>query len=298
MAVHTVGIMSPGDMGAAVGRALRDNGLDVVTCLEGRSERTRSLAVDAGIRDVPDMESLVNEADLVLSILVPSEALPLAERVAAALKSTGADTAFADCNAVSPDTAIAIGDVISDAGGRYIDAGIIGSPPGRGAPPRFYASGQHEDVLAELNGKGIDVRVMGGAPGRASGIKMCYAALTKGTNALYAATLTAAESLGLSDELFAERESSQQAMLKSMQGVVSLPGKAFRWVGEMEEIAATFESAGVTPKIHLGAADTFRMVAESPLGDERPETVDKSRTLRDTVRIFVESNRAESSAAD
>jgi 3-hydroxyisobutyrate dehydrogenase-like beta-hydroxyacid dehydrogenase len=181
--------------------------------------------------------------------------------------------------------------VISAAGGRFIDAGIIGSPPGRSAAPRFYVSGPHETVMAELDGRGISVRLMGGEVGRASGIKMCYAALTKGTNALYAATLTAAESLGLYDDLQKELEASQQGMLKGMQGIVGLPGKAFRWVGEMEEIAATFASAGVTPKIHEGAADVFRMVADSALGNERPETVDRGRTVRDTVRAFAEGRK-------
>jgi hypothetical protein len=120
---------------------------------------------------------------------------------------------------------------------------------------------------------------------------MVYAALTKGTNALYTSTLIAAENLGLTADLKAELESSQPNTLKAMQGIVTLPGKAFRWIGEMEEIADTFEQGGATPLIHRGAADTFRLVADSPLGDERAETVDRTRTLEETVRVFAEHSR-------
>jgi hypothetical protein len=136
------------------------------------------------------------------------------------------------------------------------------------------------------------VRLLGGAIGRASGIKMCYAALTKGTSALYAALLTTAAALGLADELRAELEESQSDALRSMQGLTGVPAKAFRWVGEMEEIAATFASVGVTPRLHLGAADVFTMIAESPLGHERPETLDRSRTLAQMIAILAEQLNA------
>lgn len=299
MAVKTVAILSPGDMGGAVGRALKENGLDVITCLEGRSERTRSLAEEAGIRDVPSLGRMLVEADITLSIMVPSEAKATAQRVADAASSSGViGFVYADCNAVSPGTAKEIGKAIDDGGGHFVDGGIIGSPPGKGAaPPRFYVSGERESVMAELDGRGITVKTMGGDAGRASGIKMVYAALTKGTNALYTSTLIAAENLGLTPDLMAELESSQPNIVKGMQGITGLPAKAFRWVGEMEEIADTFEQGGATPLIHRGAADTFRLVADSPLGDERPETIDKSRTLEQTIRVFAEHSKGTANRA-
>ena len=286
MALGTVAILSPGSMGSAVGQALRENGYDVVTNLDGRSERTRALAEEAGFRAVSGIDSIVEEADLVMSILVPSEAISVAREAAAAMKRTGLSPAYADCNAVSPDTARELGGIIEAAGGRFIDAGIIGGPPGSGSPPRFYASGPHEAVLGELDGKGIIVPLLGGDVGRASAIKMCYASLTKGVSALQTAALVAAHRLGLSGELEEEMSSSQAKVLAQMQSVIGLPGKAFRWVGEMEEIAATFESVGVTGNFHHGAAEIFRMVADSPLGDERPETIDPNRTLQETVEVF------------
>jgi len=289
MVVKTVAILSPGDMGHAVGRALGEHGLDGITCLKGRSERTRQLAQKGNFRDVPSLEEMVRQADLILSILVPSEAVSVARRVADALRATGADTPFADCNAVSPQTTEMMNGIITNAGGRFIDAGIIGGPPGRGTPPRFYVSGEHAAIMSELNGKGIDVRPIGDVIGRASGIKMCYAALTKGTSALQIALLMAAESLGLSDELRQEFKSSQPDALKRMEsGLPGLPANAHRWIGEMEEIAATFDAVGVTPYFHKGAAEVFRLLSKTPFADETPETIDRSRTLAQTISVAVQ----------
>jgi len=217
---------------------------------------------------------------------VPDKTIPLARQVAASIKRTGTQPPYADCNAIAPNTSKQIDEIISNAGGRYIDAGIIGGPPSQDEETRFYASGPHEDILTQLDGYGILVRPMGGEVGRASGIKMCYASVTKGTAALHAAVLTTAESLGLSRELLKELEESQGQRLQAMESIKTLSAKAFRWVGEMEEIAATYESAGVTPHFHQGAAEIFRMIADSPIGDERPETIDRNRSLEETVAIF------------
>ena len=292
MAVTTVAILSPGDMGHAVGRALREHGLNVMTCLEGRSERTRSLARKAGIRGVATLEELVSQVDLVLSILVPAEASAVAHQVAEALRAAGTDTYFADCNAVSPQTTGTMDALITGAGGRFIDGSIIGGPPRTdgGSAPRFYVSGPHASIMSDLHGLGIDVRQMGDSIGRASGIKMCYAALSKGTAALEIAVLAAAEAMGLSGELRSELMSSQpQAYQRMERNVPGLPVKAARWIGEMEEIATTFDHAGVTPRLHQGAAGMFRLLAETPFADETPETLDASRTLEQTVAVIARS---------
>lgn len=283
MAVKTVGIMSPGDMGSGVGGVLKRNGLTVLTALDGRSEDTRERATEQGITDVGSLDDLVKASDLILSILVPSEARSFAQDVAEAIVRIDADVAVADCNAISPATGIKIDEIITAAGGRFIDAGIIGGSPRTGAVPRIYASGEHASVLAELDGKGIKVPVLNGPVGRASGLKMCYAAITKGTAALYASTLMTAKSLGLYEDLIREMQGSQASTLAAMDGVKSISARAFRWIGEMEEIAATFEDAGATPKIHLGAAETFQQIADSSIGHERVGTVDRDRTLEQTI---------------
>ncbi len=293
--VKTVAILSPGDMGSNVGRALRENGLTVITCLTQRSARTRELSEIAGILDVPDFAEMIDRADIVLSVLVPERAVDVARQVAAVINETGKPLPFADCNPVAPAVAVEMNEIIEAAGGKYIDGGIIGSPPGRGEPPRFYASGPHEAIMGQLDGRGISVPLMGGEVGRASAIKMCYASLSKGAAALNASALISAMNLGIYDEFVAEMESSQQGVLRNMQGVKSLGAKAFRWIDEMEQISATFGSAGATPHMHKGAADIFRLVNSSPIGHERPETVDTSRTLQKTVELLAETSDSDAS---
>ena len=284
MTVAAIGLLSPGDMGHAVGRALREHGLDVLTCLDGRSDRTRGLAAAAGLRDVPGLDDLVTSSDLVLSILVPAEAMAVCRSIAAAVRRAGADVVFADCNAVSPRTSAAMGEVVREAGGRYVDGSIIGGPPRDGSSPRFYVSGPEASILSELDGKGIDVRDLGEEVGRASAIKMCYAAATKGTSALWLAQIAAAEALGLTDELAAELRESQPAVYGAMEKALpALPSKAFRWIGEMEEIAATFASVGVSSGFHEGSADMYRLLSETPFASETPEDIDASRTLDETA---------------
>ena len=287
MVVKTVGVMSPGDMGSGVGGILVRSGLRVITSLKGRSEASSTRAAEQGIVDVGSLDDVVASSDLMLSILVPSEALVFAVSAAESIVRTNSHVAFADCNAVSPATGVKIGKIITAAGGMFIDAGIIGGSPRTGAIPRFYASGEHAGILAELDGKGISVPVMRGAVGRASGLKMLYAALTKGTAALHASTLMAAKSLGLFDDLIHELEQSQSGTLTAMGRVNSISAQAFRWIGEMEEIASTFEDAGVTPNIHAGAAETFQKISDSSIGRERVGTVDQDRTLEDTVAAML-----------
>ena len=289
MSVESVAILSPGDMGHSVGAVLREAGLDVITYLEGRSERTRGLAEAAGIEDVPDLETLVERADLVLSIMVPSEAKALATDVGQALRTMGEDTFFADCNAISPQTTLEIEEIIAGNGGRYIDASIIGGPPRGGYLTRFYASGDYAEVMSELDGKGIIVKQLGYEVGRASGIKMCYAGLTKGTSALQVAVLSLAESLGLSEELGEELASSQAQAYGQMQsGISRLPSKAGRWIGEMEEIAATYASQGLPPFFHQGAASIYKLLSQTSFADERAESIDEDRTTAETIRAAVD----------
>jgi 3-hydroxyisobutyrate dehydrogenase-like beta-hydroxyacid dehydrogenase len=286
---YTVGLLSPGDMGSAVGKRIVEHGAEVVTCLVGRSDRTRGLAEASGIQDLTSYDDLVNSCDIVISIMVPSEALGAADSVSKAIASSQKALPYVDCNAIAPSTAKLIGTRIQEAGGKPIDAGIIGGPP-RGPSPntRFYASGQDADLLARLNDFGLDVRVIGDQIGQASGLKMCYAASTKGTSALMLELLIAARRLGLYDGLIEEFGLSQEARLKSLNGLIGVPAKSRRWIGEMEEISKTFEEVGLTPHMFTGAADMFRLVGASELADETPEDRDKDRTLEQLINSLSE----------
>ncbi len=264
--IEHVAILSPGDMGAGIGGVLRKAGLDVLTCLDGRSNLTRLRALESGIREAGFYDDVVKEADLILSVLPPGEAVAIAERVARSLRRTGAQVTYVDCNAVSPATAAKIEGIVRAAGSAFIDAGIIGGPPrGPDSGTRFFCSGPDTAAFEALRPRGLDVRVVGQEVGQASGLKMVYAASTKGTTALWTGLLATARALGLQDALLRELESSRIAA-QVMRGIPTMPRRARRWVAEMEEIAATFAEAGLTPHLFEGAADIYRLVGSTPLG--------------------------------
>lgn len=289
MTPATIAILMPGDMGHGVGRALREHGHRVITCLAGRSERTRGLAESAGLEDTGDLETLVREADVILSILPPGDALAQAESVSAAMQAADATAVYVDCNAISPDLARKVGDAIAKAGAPYIDAGIIGLAPGKPGKTRFYVSGPDTSAMEALDGKGFEVHVLGSEIGKASAMKMCYAALTKGKWTLYAALLMAAEQLGLSEALRAEFADSQPNDLKAMQErIPRIPADSGRWVSEMENIAETFASVGVPSGFHEGAAQVFEILSKTPFAQETRETIDESRTMEQTIPVFTQ----------
>jgi 3-hydroxyisobutyrate dehydrogenase-like beta-hydroxyacid dehydrogenase len=276
-------------MGHAVGQLLREHEVRVVTCLTGRSDRTRALAEKAGIVDVPDLDQMVRQSDVVMSMTVSEVAPQVCQEVADAIKATGAAVLFAECNAIAPQLARKLEPVITSAGGRFVDASIIGSPPRGGSSPRFYTSGTNASEFEQMREFGLDVRNIGPNVGQASGIKMCYAAMTKGSSALYSQLLMAAELMGLSDHLRAEFQSSQSSVYQRMErGLPSVPARSRRWVSEMQEIEATFEHLGLTPYIFRGVADMYRLIGSTPLGDEKPESRDRERSLEQTIHLLAE----------
>ena len=285
MPISTVAILSPGDMGHAVGQRLKEHELDVITCLAGRSERTRTLAEKAGIQDVATMEELVEQADLIMSLTVSAAVPSLCRQVADVIRATGADTLFAECNAISPQLTREMEPIITKAGGRFVDVSIIGGPPRLGYSPHFYVSGSQAPNFAEVGQFGLDVRLLDGEVGQASGIKMCYAAMTKGSWALYSQLLIAAELMGLTEPLLAEFQSGQSSVLERMTRTIpTVPPRARRWVSEMEEIRDTFDHLGLTPLIFQGVSDMYRFMGDTPLGEEFPESRDRERTFTDTIR--------------
>jgi 3-hydroxyisobutyrate dehydrogenase-like beta-hydroxyacid dehydrogenase len=299
MGLDTVAILSPGDMGHAVGGLLRERGLRVLTCLDGRSERTRTLSEKAGIVDVPTMEDLVEHSQILLSITV-SEAVPaLCMEIASAVRETGTDLLFAECNAIAPQVSREMEPIITGSGARYVDASIVGGPPRNGSSPRFYTSGDHTGELARLKDYGLDVRPVGPEVGQASGIKMCYAAMTKGSSALYAQLLLAAELMGLSDHVKEEFRHSQSAVMQRMErGIPGIPARSRRWVSEMQEIEATFANLGLTHHLFRGVTDMYRLIGGTPLGEETPESRDRERSLEETMQLlaqWVQGNSAETS---
>lgn len=294
MTIETIAILMPGDMGHGCAVAFRDNGFRTVTCLAGRSERTRGLAARAGLEDLGSLDAVAREADLILSILPPESALAQAQAVAAAMASVGRTPPYADCNAVSPATVRAIGAAIGGAGAPFIDGGIVGLNPVREeGRTRLYVSGPDTAPVEALDGRGLQVRPLGTEIGRASAMKMVYAAATKGTFTLHAAVLAVAQVHGLTADYLAELDESLPAVRQAMARMVPrIPLDAARWEGEMNEIAATFAEAGVTPRFHEGAAWIMALAARTPIARETRETVDESRTLEEALEMYVAALKA------
>lgn len=286
MQIKNIGIVSPGDMGQAIAACLKESGFNVFTALDGRSSRTRALANGAGLTDCGSMDRLVATCDMILSILNPGAAVDKAREVVAALGKTGKKTVFADCNAVSPQTGHEIDAIIRAAGGIFIDAGIIGSPPRGKSRTRLYVSGPDAALFTQISHPNLQVRVVSDRIGDASAVKMCYGAVTKGAVALGVELLIAARKLGVEQVLDAElRESLGDIHKWILDRTPTMPPKAYRWVPEMLEIAKTFEGVDLTPRILLGAADMFEHIAATPLGKETPEQArERARDSGEVIR--------------
>ena len=265
MPFDTVAIMSPGDMGHAVGTVLARHGVRVITVLAERGAETRRRAAAAGIEDAGDDASLMASADVVLAIVPPARAVALADRLAGAARASGATPAYVDCNAVAPETARRIAEIAAAAGLAFTDGGIVGPPPREdGEQPRIYVSGPQAAACVALGERGLDVRVVSTTIGDASAVKMCYAALTKGLTAVATELSVAATALGVTDTLWAELADSQPHLFGHLQRrIPAAVPKAHRWVGEMAEIAKTFAACGLTPKMFEGAAELYDFVARN-----------------------------------
>ena len=232
----TVAIVAQGAMGTGVGGRLVERGLRVVTSLAGRSDASARRAKAAGMIAVSDEECA--QADFFLSICPPSDAPALAERMAALIAPAAKKPIYVDCNAVSPATKVGIGEIVLKAGAPFVDVGITGLPPRGDHSPWLHASGPDAARFAVLGDFGIKVNVIEGPIGAASALKMSYGAITKGLTALGSMIMLAATRAGIADKLRAELDRTHPALIAQFQRAVpDMFDKAYRFVGEMEEIA-------------------------------------------------------------
>jgi 3-hydroxyisobutyrate dehydrogenase-like beta-hydroxyacid dehydrogenase len=265
----TIAIIGTGEMGTAIGRRLREHGARVITSLQGRSSASARRVAEAGISLAADSDDLVGSATFVLSIVPPGVAVEVARLIAPSLhRAAASDPIYVDCNAVSPTTVRKIAELIEPTGRRFIDASIIGGPPSSAvnisaSDPRIYSSGPEAAALVRLRNFGLEIVDIGGAIGAASGLKMCYAALSKGLTALGAIVIEAAEREGLSDCLRAELEHSAPLVLQWLsRRVPDMLPKAYRWVAEMEEIADFLGADRPGGQIFEGTAALYRQVSD------------------------------------
>lgn len=239
-----VGVLHPGAMGAALGDALRGGGHDVLWASDGRSADTRARA--GAFRDVRTVDALVRESDVVLSVCPPHAAL----EVAAGARGFGG--VYLDANAISPASARDVASLHP----RYVDGGIVGPPPREPGTTRLYLSGEEAPLVAGLfAGSVVGTRLVADA----SALKMAYAAWSKGTAALLLAIRDVARANGVWEDLRAEwRESAPDLDGRLEAAERSAASKGWRWIGEMEEIAATFAASGAPDGFHRAAAEVYR----------------------------------------
>jgi 3-hydroxyisobutyrate dehydrogenase-like beta-hydroxyacid dehydrogenase len=250
----TIGVLHPGEMGAAVAAALRAGGHDAVWASAGRSEATAARASEAGLRDVVSPEAMAGACDIVLSVCPPHAAAGVARQL------RGFAGIFVDANAVSPATARAIGEIASSGMAAFVDGGIIGPPPREPGTTRLYLSGPAAgEVAAVFAGSSLEAVVVSDRIGDASAVKMAYAAWTKGAAALVLAARETARAEGVEETLVAEWARSLPDLAdEHARAVRSATAKGWRWVAEMEEIAATFAAAGQPDGFHRAAAEMYR----------------------------------------
>jgi 3-hydroxyisobutyrate dehydrogenase-like beta-hydroxyacid dehydrogenase len=274
-----IAIIAQGTMGSGVGRRLHESGAEVRTLLTGRSPASAERARAAGMAAAADERELLAGADFFLSILPPDQAEALARKMAPTLTALAEKPIYIDCNALSPQTVQKVAAIVAPTGADFVDAGIIGGPPRPGYSPGIYASGPAVAKTAILRDWGIDWRVIDGPIGAASGLKMSYAGITKGTTAIAAAMLLGAARFGCAEALIAELSQSQPQMLARMRS--NIPGmydKAYRWVGEMEEISDFLEENPPSRDIYAAVARLYDFLAAAQ-AEAQPGPGNAIRTL-------------------
>jgi 3-hydroxyisobutyrate dehydrogenase-like beta-hydroxyacid dehydrogenase len=272
----TIALLHPGEMGAAIGGCLVTRGVRVVWASESRSPASRKRAECAGLEDLGSLDRALAASDAVLSICVPSGALELAREVAA----RGFRGIYIDANAISPAHSREIGQIVESAGARFVDGGIFGLPPTPKRITRLYMCGPDAPAIAALfAGSQTEAIAMDQPIGAASALKVCYAAWSKGETALLGIVRSLARFEGVDDALMKEWRHSMPGVAEQSEHIVQRAWKAWRWVGEMEEIAASFEAANL-PSGFLANAEIYRRLADFKDQKELPSSEEISTRLR------------------
>ena len=280
--MNTVGIVSPGVMGSAVGHVLSAGGARVVATLEHRSARTAKLA--EGIELLPSLDAVVEVADVLLSIVPPGEALAVAEAVAEAARRTDASPTVADLNAIAPSTMQAVASRLEGGGLSVVDGSISGPPPRRAGTTTVYFSGAQAAEVASLPAPGLELRVVGDRIGMASAIKMSTGSFYKGQTALLAQAIRAARANGVLEDVLDDlRHNYPELVDDAPRMLQSIAAKSGRYVAEMREVAATQQQAGLTPDLFAALATVFLQLSETEAARLAPEQLDASATLEDVL---------------
>ena len=272
MKTKTLGILHPGEMGVSVAATARSSGCKVLWASEDRSEATSQRAQQHGLNDAGSIAELSRKCSVIVSVCPPN----VAENVAASVAANSFTGLFIDANAISPERAVRIGGIVENARIDFVDGGIVGGPAWNPKKTWLYLSGKRAAEAATFFAAGpLETEVIGREAGQASALKMCFAANTKGTSALLSAILAVADTHGLRDTIFDvwERHLPETAE-RARKVPASNSAKAWRFVGEMEEIASTFRAAEMPEGFHAAAAQIYQRLA--PFKDwPEPPTLDQ-----------------------
>jgi 3-hydroxyisobutyrate dehydrogenase-like beta-hydroxyacid dehydrogenase len=270
-------------MGSAVGAALARGGARVVVSLTGRSARTQRLTEAAGLTVMPSLEDIVREAEVVLSIAPPEAAPEIATDIGRAARDAGAQPLVADLNAIAPESARALADELARAGLDLVDGSISGPPPWKPGT-RVYLSGKRALEVASLPLEGVERIVVGTEIGTASAVKMSTASVYKGTSALLAQALLAAQATGVLEHVLGDlRAGSPELVANVERRLASAASKSSRYVGEMHEIARTQSAAGLTPTLFEAIGKVFTALSESELAQAAPEEIESDFPLHEIL---------------
>jgi 3-hydroxyisobutyrate dehydrogenase-like beta-hydroxyacid dehydrogenase len=267
-----IAVIAPGEMGAGIGQRLRERGARVITSLAGRTSASAKRAERAGMVAVASDDEIA-AADIILSVVPPKDAAGLAERLKPALARAAKKPIYVDCNAVAPQTGVAIGTILQGSGTHYVDGGIIGAPPTpTTAGARLYVSGERARDVLRLNTYGLDTRFLDGPIGAASALKMSYAGITKGFTAVSAFMMLGATRAGCAAELHKELAESQAPLLGWLgRQMPKMPAKAYRWVAEMEEIGTFLDGIPDGRAAYEGFAQLYEHIAAAQVAPREPE---------------------------
>lgn len=283
--MSTVGLVGAGAMGSALGAGWIEGGHRVLTCLADRSERTRRLVEDTGVRTVATLDDVMARSDVVISVVPPGDATDAAEQIADAARRTAATPLVADLNAVAPQTVEQVRQILAVTGCDVVDGAISGGPPRAvGESVRVYLAGDRAAELVALANPRIDAVILPGAVGAASALKMCTASMYKGTKALVMQALLTAEQHGVREQFLADCARVWPDDVPAWPGDVAIAAsKAWRFVAEMEQIALTQAGAGLPPELFQGVAAAYARAAQTPLGQRAPEEIDRQADVREVL---------------
>ena len=257
--MRKIGILHPGEMGVSVAASAKNSGYPVYWLSQDRSDRTRVRAEKNSLIEIDSLKDFCQACEIILSICPPHAA----EDIANSVVESGFKGLYLDANAISPQRAVRIGQTLEAADIRFVDGGIIGGPAWRSKETWLYLSGQDAEEIAACFSKGpLETKSVGDEIGKASALKMCYAAYSKGTTALLAAILAASETLGVREELGRHWDMDEPGFSEKVnQRTRRVTAKAWRFEGEMHEIAATFSGAGLPNGFHQAAAEVYHRIA-------------------------------------